>query len=129
MPARASSGRDVVGDSGDRDAGARYAECVAPTARFPLIACSLDATGQQARLAQWRDVLGAAVSREETSAGVRYTFVADAQTEQRIRDLAVAEHGCCSFLEFDVTRHTNQVLMNVTAGPEGLDALRFIFPA
>jgi hypothetical protein len=101
---------------------------VASTARLPLIACSLDATGQQARLAQWRSLLGAAVSREEMSDGVRYTFVADARMEQRIRDLAAAEHGCCSFLEFDVSRHTNHVLMNVTAAPEGLDALRFVFP-
>jgi hypothetical protein len=99
------------------------------TARLPLIACSLDATGQQARLAQWREALVAAVSREETSEGVRYTFVADAQAEQRIRDLAAAERGCCSFLEFEVRRHADQVLMNVTAPPDGLDALRLIFPA
>jgi hypothetical protein len=102
---------------------------MASRARLPLIACSLDATGQQARLAQWRDALVAAVSREETSEGVRYAFVADAQAEQRIRDLAAAEHGCCSFLEFDVIRRADQVLMNVSAPADGLDALRLIFPA
>ena len=99
------------------------------TARLPVIACSLDATGQQARLAEWRDLLAAAVSREETSGGVRYAFAADARAEQRIRDLAAAEHGCCSFLEFDVRRHADRVLMSVTAPPDGLDALRLIFPA
>jgi len=48
---------------------------------------------------------------------------------QRIRGLAAAEHDCCSFLEFDVTRHEDRVVMNVTAPPDGLDALRTIFPA
>jgi hypothetical protein len=102
---------------------------MASTERLPLIACSLDAMGQQARLAQWRDALAAAVSREETSEGVRYAFVADAQAEQHIRDLAAAEHRCCSFLEFEVTRRADRVLMNITAPAEGRDALRLIFPA
>jgi hypothetical protein len=102
---------------------------MASTERLPLMACSLEATGQQARLAHWREVLAAAVSREETSEGVRYIFVADAQAEQRIRDLAAAEHGCCSFLEFDVRREADHVLMHVTAPADGLDALRLIFPA
>jgi hypothetical protein len=102
---------------------------MASTASLPLIACSLDAMGQQDRLAQWRDALVAALSREETSQGVRYAFVADAQAEQRIRDLAAAEQGCCSFLEFEVTRQADQVLMNVTAPADQLDALRLIFPA
>jgi hypothetical protein len=102
---------------------------MASTERLPLITCSLDATGQQDRLAQWRDALGAAVSREETSEGVRYAFLADGETEQRIGDLAAAEQRCCSFLEFDVTRQADQVLMNVTAPADQLDALRLIFPA
>ena len=102
---------------------------MASVARLPLIACSLGASGQQDRLIEWRDLLGAAVSREETPEGVRYSFVADARTERRIRDLADAEHGCCSFLEFDVTRQSGQVMMNVIAPPEGLDTLRLIFPA
>src|SRR6266852_2963408 len=94
---------------------------MARTARLPLIACSLDTSGQQARLTDWRDALAVAVSREETSEGVRYAFVADARAEQRIRDLAAAEQGCCSFLEFDVTRQADRVLMKVTAPAEGLD--------
>lgn len=102
---------------------------MASTARLPLIACSLDATGQQARLTQWRDLLAGAVSREEISGGVRYAFVADAGAEQRTRDLAAAEHGCCSFLEFDVRRHADRILMDVTAEPDGLDTLLWIFPA
>jgi superfamily I DNA and RNA helicase len=100
---------------------------MASTARLPLIACSLDAAGQQDRLAQWRNALAAAVAREETSQGVRYAFDADA--ERRIRDLAAAEQGCCSFLKFDITRQADQVLMNVTAPADQLDALRLIFPS
>lgn len=102
---------------------------MASIARLPLIACSLDATGQQDRLAQWRDALAAAASREKIPHGVRYTLAADAQAEQRIRDLAAAEQACCSFLDFDVIRHTDHVLMSVTAPADGLNALRLIFPA
>jgi MerR family copper efflux transcriptional regulator len=97
--------------------------------RLPLIACSLDATGQQARLAEWLDVLGEAVSREKTPNGARFTFVADGRGEQRIRELAAAEHECCSFLEFDVTRSADQLVLSVTAPADGLDALSFIFSA
>lgn len=103
-------------------------EEVASTARSALLACSLDSSGQQARLAEWREVLARTVSCEETSEGVQYSFVADAHAEGRIRDLAAAEHGCCSFLEFEIQRHMDQVVMTVTARPDGLDVLRVIFP-
>jgi MerR family copper efflux transcriptional regulator len=94
---------------------------------LPLIACSLDATGQEARLAEWQELLGQAASREETPDGARFTFVADERDEQRIRELAAAEHECCAFLEFDVTRREDQVVMSVTTRPDALDALRFVF--
>jgi hypothetical protein len=47
----------------------------------------------------------------------------------RIRELAAAEQGCCSFLRFEVTRVVDQIEMNVRAPADGLEALRFIFAA
>ena len=100
-----------------------------PAKSLPLIACSLDATGQEARLAKWLEVLGDAVSREQTADGARFTFVAESQAEQRIRELAALEHDCCPFLEFDVVRSADQLVLSVTAPVEGVEALRFVFAA
>lgn len=95
--------------------------------QLSLIACSLDAAGQHARLRDWAELLVQAVSREATGDGVRYAFVAADELERRIRDLAAAEQACCSFLEFAVLRAGGQIEMTVTAPAQGQDALRFIF--
>lgn len=71
--------------------------------QLPLIACSLEAAGQQDRLDDWAELLGEA-SRAETADGVRYVFAAGAVDVERIRELVVAEQSCCSFLQFDVAR-------------------------
>jgi hypothetical protein len=97
------------------------------SSKLPLIACSLDAKDQPARLAEWRELLSGATAHEETPEGVRYTFVADEHGEQRIRDLSAAEHECCPFLEFDVAHRADEVVLTVSAQPDALDALRFVF--
>jgi hypothetical protein len=95
--------------------------------QFPLIACSLDAAGQQSRLSDWADLLSHAASREATGDGVRYSFAAGDELEKRIRELAAVEQACCSFLEFAVARTGAQLELSVSAPPDGQDALRFIF--
>jgi hypothetical protein len=94
---------------------------------LPLIACALDASGQQARLRDWAELLAEAASREATAEGARYSFVVGEEVERRIRALAAAEHDCCAFLEFGVVRTDDTVEMTVTAPVEGLEALRLIF--
>jgi hypothetical protein len=95
--------------------------------RLPLIACSLDASGQQVRLREWAELLSEAAAAEQTAEGARYVFAGGEDLERRIRALAAAEHDCCAFLEFGVVRTEDRVEMTVTAPAEGLDALRFIF--
>jgi len=56
-----------------------------------------------------------------------YSFAASDPLEKLIRDLAAAEHSCCAFLEFDVSRIGDQIEMTVTAPPDGQEALHFIF--
>lgn len=100
------------------------------TAPLPLITCSLDGEGQQGRLADWADLLAQAATRQETACGVRYSFASvTADVENRIRALASAEQGCCSFLQFKIARADDRIEMTVTAPPEGREALRFIFTA
>ena len=92
-----------------------------------LVAGSLDASGQRERLDAWRDLLATAYQRELTPDGVRYLCAASDGFEERVRALAAAEHDCCSFLGFLVSRIDGYVEMKVTASPDGQDALRFIF--
>jgi hypothetical protein len=96
---------------------------------LPLIACSLDATGQKQRLADWSSLLAVATRREETTVGVRYSFVAGDDLESRLRTLVAAEKACCAFLDFNVVRTGNEIEMAVTAPRGAAAALRFILSA
>jgi hypothetical protein len=94
-----------------------------------LIACSLDASGQEQRLADWSSLLAEAARREETTDGVRYSFVAGDDLESRLRTLVAAEKACCAFLDFNVFRTGDEIEMTVTAPRDAAAALRFLFSA
>jgi hypothetical protein len=96
---------------------------------LPLIAYSLDAGDQKQRLADWSSLLQRATRRDEVPDGVRYTFAATDELEPQLRALTVAETACCSFLDFDIARTGEALHMTVTAPPDALTALRFIFRA
>ena len=100
-----------------------------PVETLPLIACSLDVSGQKQRLADWRALLVEAVRREERADGVRFSFVGGDELESRIRTLAAAEKTCCAFLDFEVTRIGDAIQMTITAPQEAADALRSMFAA
>jgi hypothetical protein len=97
--------------------------------RLPVIACSLDATGQMQRLGDWSSLLGQAARREETPDGVRYTFLGGDDLEERVRKLAAAEKECCPFLDFDVVRTDDEIELTVAAPREAAGALRSVFAA
>jgi MerR family transcriptional regulator, copper efflux regulator len=96
---------------------------------LPLVSCSLDATGQKQRLADWSSLLAEAARREETADGLRYSFVAGNDLESRLRTLVAAERACCAFLDFSVLRTGDEIEMTLTAPPDAAAALRFIFSA
>ena len=95
---------------------------------LPLIACSLDAGEQEQRLADWSSLLQGATRRQAIPDGVRYTFAAS-ELESQVRALATAEKACCAFLDFDFVRTGEALHMTVTAPPDAVTALRFIFRA
>jgi hypothetical protein len=97
-------------------------------ASLPLIACTLSADGQRARLADWRALLATAAGRTAIDGGARYTFEAGDQAEASLRRLAAAEQGCCPFFDFAVVRSGESIELRVTAPAEAQDALRFLFP-
>ena len=97
------------------------------TSNLPLVACSLDSSGQRTRLAEWADLLARARKREETTGGMRYTFAAEEELKTRVGALAAAELSCCSFLEFEIAEIGGELELTVTAPANGREALRFIF--
>ena len=102
---------------------------MSPVGTLPLIACSLDASGQKQRIADWRALLVESVRGEERADGVRFSFVGDDELESRIRTLAAAEKTCCAFLDFEVTRTGDAIHLTITAPPEATGALRLMFAA
>jgi hypothetical protein len=56
-----------------------------------------------------------------------YVFRPASLFAQRIRDLAAAEHDCCTFLDFEIIEEGDELRLTVTTHPAGQAALRFIF--
>jgi len=79
------------------------------------IACTLDATGLAARLAEFAALFrGALVGRDTTAEGIRFRFANAAGREETIRDLARREQTCCSFFRFDIAVHGEEVWWDAT---------------
>jgi hypothetical protein len=131
--ARTTSGEaapdKVTPGTSHRDSFKPVGRSVREVTALPLIACSLDATGQNRRLADWSSLLREAARREETADGVRYAFVTSDELESRLRTLVAAEKTCCAFFDFNIVRAADEIEMTVTAPPEAAGTLRFLFPA
>lgn len=84
-------------------------------ARIP-IACTLTPERAVDRVAEWRALLGHAVSKARRGAGARVVFPAG--LAGRVDDLARREARCCAFLGFRVTRDESSVVLDVDAPDE-----------
>jgi MerR family copper efflux transcriptional regulator len=79
------------------------------------IACTLDATGVAARLAEFGELFRRAlVGRDTTADGIRFRLAAVPGVEETIRDLARREQTCCSFFRFDIALHDDEVWWDAT---------------
>jgi hypothetical protein len=94
---------------------------------LPLIACSLGADDQRARLEEWRFLIASSTARMELDGGVRYLFGAAEGLLEKVQALAAAESQCCAFLRFEIEQRNDGVALSVTTDAAGQDALRFIF--
>jgi hypothetical protein len=56
-----------------------------------------------------------------------YVFRPASMFAQRVRDLAEAEHDCCTFLDFEIAEESDELRLTVTTHAAGRAALRFIF--
>jgi MerR family copper efflux transcriptional regulator len=80
---------------------------------LPLIACSLPASSQGARLDEWHALVDAATTRARTGVGAILRFgPADAA---RARALAAAEKECCPFFSFEFLEEGDETTMLIRA--------------
>jgi hypothetical protein len=113
--------RDVQHQLGSTPAPANCSpelECCAPAiaggaiaaTEAAAIACTLDSDAMAIRMAEFAQLFQASlVGRETTSAGIRFRFAAGPGVEDQIRDLARREQTCCSFFNFAIEVHDDEV--------------------
>ncbi len=84
----------------------------------PPIACTLTTAGYRARTADLAAFADRALrSRERTRRGERLTFARTEEIERELDAAIAAEASCCSFLTFQLERHDNHLVLEIT-GPE-----------
>jgi hypothetical protein len=59
--------------------------------------------------------------------GMSYVFRPASAFARRVRDIAEAEHDCCTFLDFEIVEQGDELRLTVTSHPTGQAALRFVF--
>ncbi|MGI5410825.1 hypothetical protein ACQEV9_29070 [Streptomyces chartreusis] len=83
-------------------------------------ACTLPTEEQPLRLAEW-DALFAtqtAAPYRPDALRVRLELPSGPGSEQRARDLAERENGCCSFFDFTVSRTPEGVVLDIAVSEE-----------
>ncbi|MFB6642338.1 hypothetical protein ACFCYF_34520 [Streptomyces chartreusis] len=83
-------------------------------------ACTLPTEEQPLRLAEW-DALFAtrtAAPYRSDALRVRLELPSGPGSEERARDLAARENGCCSFFDFTVTGTPEGVVLDIAVGEE-----------
>jgi MerR family copper efflux transcriptional regulator len=93
--------------------------------RIP-IACTLDASGLDARLADWQRVLDHVAHREPAPGGIRLTFDPDVPVGE-LAELANAERGCCAFFSFTLRLDADGTTLEVAAPEEAAPLLAEVF--
>ena len=82
------------------------------------IACTLTADAFRDRTAELAELAGRVLlDRAPIRGGQRLTFAGDPATERDVRALVDAERSCCMFLEFDLRRRDDRLVLDVT-GPD-----------
>lgn len=92
-------------------------------------ACTLTDSEQVGRRDAWADLLGAAITHEETSDGIRVAFPLDPDLAGQLARLAGAEQDCCTFLTFAVAFTPTALIMTVTAPTQARPVLIDLFGA
>jgi hypothetical protein len=82
------------------------------------IACTLQPADYRQRIDQLAALAQRALrSRELTDSGVRLVFSEGADTERELRAVIAAEASCCAFLELDLKRTADGLVLDIM-GPQ-----------
>jgi hypothetical protein len=95
------------------------------------IVCTLDADGgdMEARLHEWRAILGEATARRDTDEGVAMTFGHDIARTADLARLMASEYSCCSFGSYHLTVDAGGVHLEIRMPPEARDVFAGLFGA
>jgi hypothetical protein len=93
------------------------------------IVCTLDADGgdMEARLHEWRAILGEGINRRDTDEGVALTFGHDIARTADLARLIASEYSCCSFGSYHLTIDAGGVHLEIRMPPEARDAFAGMF--
>lgn len=92
---------------------------------LPLIACSLYAGEQSARLDEWRALASRALEVTPSSAGAAVRFAA--ADEPEARRLAALETRCCPFFSFEFAPAGDGIVMSVRAPVDARELVERLF--
>lgn len=92
------------------------------------VACSLAPTELTDRRAVWEQLSRRALrERRLIPGGMQLVFEPQEGVEHQLQELAHLEGQCCSFADWKVRRRSDVVVLDVTAAPEAVDAVRALF--
>lgn len=91
-----------------------------PQDRARSIGCTLEESEMPRRLDSFRSLFQRGLKARRSSSGrAEWTFAWSPALEAEARELAAAEQGCCSFFQFDIERHGDELRWITTAtGPK-----------
>ena len=90
------------------------------------VACTLGPTEMSARLAASANLCARGlIGAVPTSKGYRLRFAPGVRTD--LEDLIAAESRCCSFMEFDLKREGNSLILEVVAPEAGRPLVAELF--
>ncbi len=95
-----------------------------PGSGRPLIACELDSAGFARQTGRWRALLRSnGIAATPTDDGIRVLFDDAPGVPGKLRALAEAENGCCSWAQWEVLEEQGRLVMRATAGGDGIAVL------
>jgi len=92
------------------------------------IACTLSPDGMTARLALI-DTLAAdgLLDRSSTEDGLRVRLRGTPDIERRARELIAAESECCAFLSFELGRHHDDLVLDISGPADARPVIEMFF--
>ena len=92
------------------------------------LACSLSNDDLQGRMLAWRELGATAIDRTLEPGRVTTTYPPDPAIAERLDALIAAEAECCAFLEFDVRRSADSLVVELRYPPEFEPMLALVIP-